>query len=78
MSEAFIGMGSSPDGIDIPLGLSMELTMHPRAASTFGQMSPAEKHAAIRYIQSCTTGEDAKHRIRNAIQQMEQGQTMFS
>ena len=78
MKETFIGMGSSPEGIDIPLGLSMELAMHPRAASTFGQMSPGEKHAAIRYIQACTSGEDAKRRIQNAISQMEQGHTRLS
>ena len=78
MSDTFIGMGNSPDGIDIPLGLSMELTMHPRAASTFGQMTSAEKQAAIRYIQSCSTGEDAKRRISNAIHQMEQGHTRLS
>ena len=78
MSETFIGMGRNPEGIDIPLGLSMELAMHPGAASTFGKMNPEEKHAAIRYIQSCTSGEDAKERIKNAISQMEQGHTQFS
>ena len=78
MSETFIGMGRNPEGIDLPLGLSMELAMHPQAASTFGKMSPAEKHAAIRYVQSCSTGEEAKERIRNAILQMEQGYTRLS
>ena len=78
MKEPFIGMGPSPDGIDIPLGLSMELAMHPQAAATFGQMSPTEKHAAIRYVQSGTTGEDAKRRIQTAIQQLECGNRSIS
>ena len=78
MSGTFIGMGNAPDGVDIPLGLSMSLAMHPRAMDTFGRMSPQEKHAAIQYVQSCTTGEDAKRRIENAIQQMEHGQTTLS
>ena len=78
MNKTFIGMGHSPDGIDIPLGLSMELVMRPQAAATFGQMSSTEKHAAIRYVQSGSTGEEAKRRIRNAIQQMENGHTAIS
>jgi len=73
MSNAFIGMGKSPDGIDLPLGLSMELALHPHAAATFGKMDRTQKQAAIQYVQSCTSGEDAKRRIRNAIAQMENG-----
>jgi len=75
MTNPYIGMGKAPDGIDLPLGFSMGLSMHPKAAETFGRMSADEKHAAIRYVQSGTTGEDAKHRIANAIDQLEEGQT---
>ena len=78
MEQPFIGMGKSPDGIELPLGLSMGLTMHPDAAETFGKMSIAEKQSAIRYVQSGVSGEDAKRRIRNAVSQMEQGRTAIS
>jgi len=78
MIQPFIGMGKAPDGIDLPLGLSMGLSMHPNAAETFGKMSAEEKRAAIRYVQSGITGEDAKRRISSAISQMEQGQTWLS
>ena len=78
MSKPFIGMGKAPDGVDIPLGLSMGLSMHPRAMDTFGRMSPQEKNAAIQYVQSGTTGADAKRRVENAIQQMEHGRTTLS
>jgi len=73
MQEPFIGMGEGPDGIELPLGLSMELTMHPNAAATFGSMSVQQKREAIGYIQGCTSGEDAKRRIENVVKQMEQG-----
>jgi len=73
MIQPFIGMGNSPDGIDLPLGLSMGLSMHPKAAETFGKMTAEEKRAAIRYVQSGLTGEDAKRRIASAIHRMEQG-----
>ena len=74
MTQPFIGMGKAPDGIDLPLGLSMGLTTHPKAAETFGKMSAEEKQAAIRYVQSGVTGEDAQRRISSAIHQLEQGQ----
>jgi len=75
MTTTFIGMGHSPDGIDLPLGLSMELSKHSRATEVFGKMTNEQKHAAICYIQSATTGNDAKCRIKHAISQMENGQT---
>jgi len=78
MNNAFIGMGRSPDGLDLPLGLSMELALHPHAAATFGKMNPTEKQAAIQYVQSCTSGADAKRRIQNAIVQMENGHTTIA
>ena len=78
MSEHFIGMGRAPDGIDLPLGLSMGLAMHPRAAETFYQMTPEERYAAIRYVQSGTSGEEAKGLIATAISRLEEGHRRFS
>jgi len=78
MGEPFIGMGKAPDGIDLPLGLSMGLATHPGAAETFGNMSPDEKRAAIRYVQSCTKGEDAERRVASAIRQLADGQIRLS
>ena len=75
MSKPFIGMGKAPDGVDLPLGLSMVLSMHQKAAEAFGKMSRDEKQAAVRYVQSGVSGEDAKRRISNAISQLDEGQT---
>jgi len=74
MQKPFIGMGEAPDGIELPLGLSMELTMHPEAAATFGRMSVEQKRGAIQYVQGCTSGEDARKRIQNVVKRMEQGE----
>jgi len=74
MQQPFLGMGKAPDGIELPLGLGMKLTMHPEAAATFGKMSVDQKQAAIRYVQSGITGEDAKRRIENAVKQMAEGE----
>ena len=77
MGEPFIGMGRGPDGLELPLGLSMGLSMHPKAAETFGKMNDDEKEAAIRYVQSSTTGEDAERRVFSAIKQLTDGRTRF-
>ena len=75
MNSPFIGMGNSPDGIDLPLGLSMGLSMHPEAAETFGKMSADEKRAAIRYVQSSVRGDEAELRVASAIKQLSDGRT---
>ena len=78
MQDAFIGMGNNPNGLDIPMGLGMRLTMHPKAHETFGNMTTKEKQEAIRYVQGGITGEDAKRRVENVIKRMEQGETRIS
>ena len=78
MPNTFIGMGNNPDGLDMPMGLGMKLTMHPKAHETFGKMNTAEKRDTIQYVQSGLTGEDAKRRIENVIRRMEQGETSIS
>lgn len=75
MQDTFIGMGNNPDGLDVPMGLGMQLTMHPKAHETFGKMNAEEKRDTIHYVQSGITGEDAKRRIENVIRRMEQGET---
>jgi len=77
MGEPFIGMGKAPDGVDLPLGLSMGLSMHPEAAETFGKMNAEEKEAAIRYVQSSVKGEEAELRVKSAIRQLADGRTRF-
>ena len=73
MKQPFIGMGEGPNGIELPLGLSMELTARPKAAATFGSMNEAQKREAIGYIQGGVSGADAKRRIETVVKQMEEG-----
>ena len=73
----FIGIGTNPDGPDLPLGLGMELAQNPKAMNAFGAMTKAEKAAMIRHIQGATTGEDAKARITGAVNQLSNGQVSF-
>ncbi|HML47933.1 MAG TPA: YdeI/OmpD-associated family protein [Clostridia bacterium] len=64
----FIGMGNNPDGPDLPIGLSMQLAQEPQAVTNYGRLSKAEQASVIRYIQNCSTGEDAENKIAEAVQ----------
>ena len=75
--EPFIGIGHNPEGPDLPLGLGMQLAQEPAALTAFGRLTEPEKEAMVRYIQSCTTGEDAKMRIETAVGRLKQGDTGF-
>lgn len=78
MSEsAFIGIGSNPEGPDLPLGLGMKLAQDPAAMDAFSNMTNAQRGAMIDYIQGSTTGNEAKARIAGAIRQLRNGQTTF-
>ena len=67
-NRPFIGMGSNPDGPDLPLGLGMRLEEEPEATSNYGRLTQEQQAAVVRYIQACTTGEDAQNRIEHAVQ----------
>lgn len=73
MSEnTFIGIGKNPNPNvpDLPLGLGMALAQTPSAMERFSNLSDEEKTQLINYIQSSVTGEDAKHRISETVQQL--------
>lgn len=74
MEQPFIGMGHNPepDVPDIPLGLGMALAQDMGALSYFGGLSPQQKTAVIHYVQGGSTGDDAKERIRSAVEMMRQ------
>lgn len=76
-NSTFIGIGRNPDGPDLPLGFGMQLAQEPKAMNTFGRLSREEKIALIGYIQSCSTGEDAKNRIAETVKKLGDGQTSF-
>ena len=75
--STFIGTGRNPDGPDIPLGLGMQLAQSPKAMAVFGKMTNAQKSGLIRHIQGAPTGDAAKARVTGAVNQLEQGNTMF-
>lgn len=75
--EPFNLLGNNTDGPDLPLGLGMGLAQSPRAMEAFGRMSKEQRAALISHIQGAATGDDAKNRIAEAIQQLGEGQMQF-
>ena len=52
---------------DIPLGLGMSMAQTPEAMEYFGKLDHAKKLEVINYVEAGCTGDDAKHRVRHAV-----------
>lgn len=63
-------LGTNPDGVDIPLGLGIQLVQEPKALEAFTAMTKEQRADLIGYIQGAVTGEDAKNRIAQAIDKL--------
>ena len=73
MSEPYIGIGHSPDGVDLPLGLGMQLAQEPRAMEAFGRLTTEQKSRLIQNIQSAHTGPEAEEKIAHAVNSLRDG-----
>ena len=76
-NSVFSGVGTNPDGPDLPLGLGMRLAQDPKALTAFGAMSNTQKESLVRYVQGGRTGADAQERMAGAVQRLHDNQTQF-
>lgn len=76
-NNTFIGTGHNPGGPDLPMGFGMQLAQHPEAMNAYGRLTKKEQTAVIGYIQACTSGEDSKNRIANAVNSLKENRTDF-
>lgn len=65
------------DAGNMPIGLMMSLAQHENAMKTFGRMDDEKQKSVIRYVEDSVTGEEAKQRIQDAVQNLDQGNTGF-
>lgn len=61
----------------MPIGLMMSLAQHEKAMENFSRLNDEKQDAVLRYVKDSRTGEEAKSRIRSAVDQLEQGNTGF-
>ncbi len=62
--------GKAPE---LPLGLGMALAQNCDALNQFGSLSAEKQSELVSYIQSATTGNDAKERIEHVVRDLSQG-----
>lgn len=72
--EPFIGTGHNPEGPDMPMGFGMLLAQDPQAVETYGKLDDRDKAAVIEYVQDVKTGGEAKAHIKNALNNLHNGQ----
>lgn len=70
--KVFVGIGKNPDpgGLDMPIGFGMALYQNSNALHCFAALSQEQRNGIIRYIESGSSGEDAKKRIDNAVKNL--------
>lgn len=62
-----IPSGDGAQGHEMPLGLGMRLMQDEYARTYFDSLSSEEQQKIVSYVQVSSTGEEAKARIKNAI-----------
>lgn len=65
------------DAGEMPIGLMMSLAMHQDAMRNFSLLDDAKQKSVIRYVEDSQTGEEAKSRINNAVDNLDKGNTGF-
>lgn len=65
------------DAAGMPIGLMMSLAQHQNAMKNFALLDDEGQKSVIRYVEDSVTGEEAKNRIQNAVQNLEQGNNGF-
>lgn len=62
---------------NMPIGLMMKLAMHKDAMKNFSLLDDEKQKSVIRYVESSSTGSNAKERIETAVNSLDQGSTGF-
>ncbi len=77
--KVFVGLGKNPDpgGLDMPIGFGMELYQNSDALHCFAALSQGERNDIIQYIEKSKTGEEAKQRINNAVENLNKRNPKF-
>lgn len=56
---------------DLPLGFMMQLGQDVGAMNYFASLSEAEQESLINYMKSATTGDEAKRRIEQTLNRLQ-------
>lgn len=56
---------------ELPIGLAMSLGMNEYAMDFYSKLDENNREKIKKYIQNCSTGSEAKEKIRNTINNLE-------
>lgn len=70
-------MSAFNEAEDMPLGLMMQLGQDLTAMNHFSNLSEGEQMELIDYIKAATTGDDAKRRIDEVLNQLKGADQFF-
>ncbi len=81
-SHSLSGMESDPNpdisgAPEMPLGLSMSLAQNTDAMTYFGSLDKSRQAQVIDYVTASSTGEEAKSRIKTAVNELSHHNTGF-
>ncbi|HPU63817.1 MAG TPA: hypothetical protein PK304_06650 [Mobilitalea sp.] len=57
----------------LPIGLGMKLALDVQAMTNFAKLPDEKKRELISYIESSTTGEEAKNRVSEVVSNLHKG-----
>lgn len=57
----------------LPVGLGMRLALDMKAMTNFSNLPDSKKQELISYIESSTTGEEAKNRVTEVVSSLHNG-----
>ncbi|CRZ34994.1 bacteriocin resistance YdeI/OmpD-like protein [Herbinix hemicellulosilytica] len=57
----------------LPVGLGMKLALDVKAMTNFANLPDEKKRELINYIESSTTGEEAKNRVSEVVSNLHKG-----
>lgn len=60
----------SSGGIDLPLGLGIQLAQDSRMLETYAAMPEAEKRSMVNYIRASQTGAETAARVEETINEL--------
>jgi len=59
----------------IPVGLGMRLALDTEAMTNFANLPESRRKELVNYIQSSTSGEDAKNRVTEVVNSLHNGES---
>ena len=62
--------------LELPVGLGMRMALDMKAMTKFASLSQEEKKNLINYVESSTTGEEARNRVSEVISNLHNGESL--